>query len=162
MTTFWMQCLSCPVVPNKIDDVVDYSRNTKVFSKDPIEWSATRPKGTQLDYKVYQRNDVESDLVRTTGDKRFIGKTNAETAAKGLPPELPDGNFVTLHHLGQKPPRPLVETSTKYHGVGKSGQDILHSQYGRSKPHPTLQPGRNKFNVDTRDYWKWRVNDQGG
>ncbi len=150
------------VASNKIDGVVDFVRNAKIFSKDPIEWSATRPKGTQLDYKVYQRNNIEWDQVRTTGDKRFIGKTNAEAAAKGLPPQLPDGNFVTLHHLGQKSPGPLVEASTKYHGVGKPGQDILHSQYGRSKPHPTLQPDRNKFNVDTREYWKWRVSNQGG
>ncbi|WP_369122276.1 HNH/ENDO VII family nuclease [Motilimonas pumila] len=92
---------------------------------------------------------------------KLIGITNAEAAAKGLPPQLPDGNFVTLHHFGKKSPEPLVEASTKYHGVGKPGQDILHIQYGRSKLHPILQPDRNKFNVDTDEYWKWRVNYQG-
>ncbi|WP_374271038.1 MULTISPECIES: HNH/ENDO VII family nuclease [Pseudomonas] len=74
---------------------------------------------------------------------------------------MPDGNFATLHHLGQKSPGPLVEASTRYHGVSKPGQDALHSQYGRSKPHPTLQPDRKNFDVDTREYWKWRVNNQG-
>ncbi len=36
---------------------------------------------------------------------------------------LIDGNFVTLHHIGQDSRGPLAEASTKYHGVGKSGQD---------------------------------------
>jgi hypothetical protein len=123
---------------NLADALNDRIGNAKFFSKDPVEWSATRPKGTQLDYKVFQRNDIDWNQVRSTGDKRFVGKTNAEASAKGLPPQLPDGSFATLHHLGQKSPGPLVEASTRYHGVGKPGQDILHSQFGRSKPHPTL------------------------
>jgi|GEM_PF-6120738 len=68
-----------------------------------------------------------------------------------------DGNFATLHHLGQDARGPLAEASTRYHGVGKPGQDILHSQYGRNQPHPTHQPDRKKFGVDTREYWRWRV-----
>lgn len=140
----------------------DFSRPANAFSKVPIEWRATRSKGTNYNYKIHQRNDIDFDQIRTAGDKRFIGKTNAEAMAKGLSPQLSDGNFATLHHLGQKAPGPLVEASTRYHGVGKYGQDVLHSQFGRSKPHPTLQPDRAKFNVDTREYWKWRVNNRGG
>ena len=134
-----------------------WGRQTGVFEA-PTTWTATRPKGTGYTYTVFQRNDIGWTHVRTGGDKRFVGKTNAEAAAHGLAPQLPDGHFATLHHLGQKAPGPLVEASTRYHGVGKYGQDTLHSQYGRSKPHPTLQPDRAKFDVDTREYWKWRVN----
>jgi uncharacterized Zn-binding protein involved in type VI secretion len=134
-------------------------RKAEFFSEEPINWSATRPAGTNNNYEVFQRKDIDWNQVRTAGDKRFIGKSNLEAASKGLPPQLPDGNFATLHHLGQKSPGPLVEGSTRYHGVGKPGQDILHSQYGRSKPHPTLQPDRKKFDVDTREYWKWRIED---
>jgi hypothetical protein len=57
-------------------------------------------------------------MKRTSGDKRFIGKTNEEAAKAGLPPQLSDGNFATLHHLGQNSRGPLVEASTRYHGVG--------------------------------------------
>lgn len=32
---------------------------------------------------------------------RFIGKTNAEAAEKGLAPQLNNGSFATLHLLGQ-------------------------------------------------------------
>lgn len=138
--------------------VGNYSNAGTIFEQKPIDWKATRPKGTLQDYKVTQRTDIDWNQIRTTGDKRFIGKTNLEAAKSGLSPQLQDGNFATLHHLGQKSTGPLVEASTKYHGVGKPGQDILHSQYGRSQPHPTLQPDRKKFNVDTREYWKWRAN----
>lgn len=128
----------------------------KYFDKE-IEWQATREKGTKNKYKVVQRNDIDWGQIRTSGDKRYIGKTNLEAANKGgLSPQLPDGSYATLHHLGQKNTGPLVEASTRYHGVGKSGQDALHSQYGRSKPHPTLQPDRKKFAVDDREYWKVR------
>ena len=73
-------------------------------------------------------------------------------------PQLSDGGIATLHHIGQNARGPLVEASTRYHGVGKPGQDILHSSYGRSKPHPTHPVNRPKFIQDTSAYWKWRVN----
>ncbi len=136
------------IVPrDKIGEVplsrsASYGRDAKFFSKNPVEWSATRPAGTKYNYKVFQRSDINWNQIRTSRDKRFIGKSNLEAASKGLSPQLPDGNFATLHHLGQKAPGPLTEGSTRYHGVGKPGQDILHSQYGRSKPHPTMQPDR--------------------
>jgi uncharacterized Zn-binding protein involved in type VI secretion len=134
-----------------------YARNAKYFYKDPIQWSASRPSGTELNYKIYQRKDIDWSKIRNAGDKRFVGKTNLEAASKGLSPQLADGNFATLHHMGQKSPGPLVEGSTRYHGVGKPGQGALHSQYGRNKPHPELQPDRKKFDVDTREYWQWRA-----
>ncbi|WP_238655247.1 HNH/ENDO VII family nuclease [Paenibacillus piscarius] len=132
----------------------------KVFSPEQVTWTATRPKGTKQTYAVYQRNDIEWDYVRNAGDVNSIGKTNADAAKKGLAPQLNDGSFSTLHHLGQDSRGPLVEASTRYHGVGKYGQDILHSQYGRSKPNPKFPIDRNKFGVDTREYWKWRVKNQ--
>lgn len=125
-----------------------------------MEWTATRPKGTQQTYEIYQRNDVDWDMIRTSGDKRFIGKTNADAAAKGLAPQLADESFAILHHIGQDSRGPIAEASTRYHGVGKYGQDILHSQYGRSTPNPYYSIDRKKFGIDTREYWKWRVNNR--
>ncbi len=54
----------------------------------------------------------------------------------------------------------LIEESTRYHGIGMNGQDILHSQYGRSTPTPNFPIDRSKFGVDTREYWKWRVDNK--
>ncbi|WP_093534933.1 HNH/ENDO VII family nuclease [Psychrobacillus psychrotolerans] len=108
-------------------------------------------------YEVFRRNDIDWNHVRTSGDKRFIGKTNAEAFGSGLAPQLPDGGFATLHHIGQDSRGPLAEASTRYHGVGKYGRDILHSQFGKSKPNPSFPIDRKKFNADTREYWKFRV-----
>ena len=96
-------------------------------------------------------------MIRTSGDKNFIGKTNAQAAERGLSPQLSDGYFATLHHIGQDSRGALAEASTRYHGVGKYGQDILHSQYGRSTPNPNFPIDGSEFGVDTREYWKWRV-----
>ncbi|KGR89734.1 RHS repeat-associated core domain-containing protein, partial [Lysinibacillus boronitolerans] len=122
-----------------------------------ISWTATRPKGTKQTYDVYQRDDIDWDKVRTLGSAKGRGMTNRDAANKyGLAPQLADGSFVTLHHLGQDSRGALVEASTRYHGVGKYGQDILHSQFGRNKPHPIYPINRPQFNVDTREYFKTR------
>jgi hypothetical protein len=96
-------------------------------------------------------------MVRTNGPLDFRGKTNLEGALLGKAPQLPDGSFATLHHIGQDGLGSLVEASTRYHGVGKSGQDILHGLYGRSKPHPVNPIDRPKFGQDTTAYWKERA-----
>jgi hypothetical protein len=131
------------------------SEPSGVFSNEKTQFTATKPKGTQQTYDVVQRNDINWDQVRQGGDSRAVGLTNKEAADRfGLSPELPDGNFATLHHIGQDARGPLVEASTRYHGVGKPGQDILHSQFGRSQPNPNFPINRAKFNVDTREYWR--------
>ncbi len=132
----------------------------KIFTTGKTEWTATRPKGTHQTYKVYQRNDIDWDMPRTSGDKKFIGKTNEQAANKGLAPQLSSGSFATLHHTGQDSRGVLAEASTRYHGVGKYGQDTLHSQFGRSTPNPNFPIDRKKIGVDTREYWKWRVNNK--
>ena len=130
--------------------------NGKLISDKPTKWTATRPKGTKQTYDVYQRNDIDWNRKRTAGSARFIGKTNAEAAQYGYAPQLSDGSFSTLHHLGQNSKGPLVEASTRYHGVSKYGQHPLHSTYGTNKPHPQNPIDRDKFGIDTREYWKWR------
>ncbi len=131
------------------------------FSDTPITWTAVRPRGTRQTYEVIQRTDINWKRIRLGGDQRGIGLTNDEAARRfGLAPELDDGNFATLHHVGQDARGPLVEVSTRYHGVGKPGQDILHSQFGRCQPHPTRPIDRRAFDVDTREYWRWRGNNQ--
>ena len=125
------------------------------FFEQPIKW--TSPVETFQTYEVFKRRDIVWEQIRVGGDKNFIGKTNLEAAKKGLPPQLPNGNFATLHHMGQKGKGPLTEASTKYHGVGKEGQDILHGQFGKRKPHPENPVDRVNFPIDTRNYWKERV-----
>nr|WP_256261206.1 HNH/ENDO VII family nuclease [Pseudomonas gingeri] len=124
------------------------------------EWSATRPAGTQQTYSIIQRNDIDWTAIRQNGPKDFIGKTNADAAERGFSPQLADGSFATLHHVGQDARGALAEASTRYHGVGTPGQNALHSQYGKSVPNPYYPIDRRAFSVDTREYWQWRVKNQ--
>jgi len=131
-----------------------------IYFTDKVEWTATRPKGTGQTYTVIQRNDVDWGIIRSDGPKDFIGRSNADAAAKGLSPQLRDGSFATLHHMGQDSRGALAEASTRYHGVGTPGQNALHSQYGKNIPNPNFPIDRRAFSVDTREYWQWRVKNQ--
>ena len=68
------------------------------------------------------------------GDKRFIGKTNAEAAAKGHRPQLADGSFVTRHHSQQNVVGPWFEASTRYHHIGNAKKAPLHPFRGNNIP----------------------------
>ena len=130
---------------------------SEIFTQKSL-WTA--PSGTKQTYKVHQRNDIDWDMVRTKGPPKYRGMTNSQAAFLGKAPQLNDGSFATLHHLNQNGKGNLVEASTRYHGVGKPGQNTLHGIYGRNKPHPTNPVERAKFDSDTSNYWKWRVDNK--
>ena len=134
----------------------EYLFESEVFTKQTM-WTA--PKGTQQTYKIYQRGDIDWNMVRTEGPPIYRGITNGEAAKRwGKAPQLSDGSMATLHHINQNGLGNLAEASTRYHGIGKNpGQNILHGLYGRSKPHPSNPVNRPKFDVDTAEYWKWRA-----
>lgn len=147
----------------KVSEHAPHTFQSDIFTKE-IEW--TVPVGTKQTYKVWQRNDIDWSMVRTNpeGNKRFIGRTNAEAAKAGIAPELPNGYFATLHHIGQDSRGALVEASRHLHdfsGItlpnGKKSFDILHSVYGHRQPHPIFPVDHNVFKLDFAAYWKWRV-----
>jgi Flp pilus assembly pilin Flp len=112
-------------------------------------------------YKVFQRGDIDWDQVRTAGDKRFVGKTNAEAGRAGLPPQLRDGNFATLHHSQQNANGPLFEASTRYHNITTAREPPLHPYRGDQHPDNPLGRGpgsrREDFQrIESPEYWKWR------
>ncbi|WP_234396930.1 hypothetical protein [Bacillus massiliglaciei] len=57
----------------------DY-KNNKYFTRS-VEYNAGKD-GTGFTYKVYQRGDINWDMVRTKGAKKGRGLTNAEASAK--------------------------------------------------------------------------------
>lgn len=106
--------------------------NNDVFGKS-VSFNAGED-GTGITYKVFQRNDIDWEMVRSTGGEKGRGLTNAEAAEKyGLAPILDDdGNVATLHpYKGQLNPfNPMSEE------VRKAFQKI-----------------------DSIEYWKTRVRD---
>jgi hypothetical protein len=137
--------------------------NSSVFDK-KVTW--TSPSGTKQPYKIYQRNDIDWNMLRTKGDRKFIGKTNADAAKAGLAPQLKDGHFATLHHIGQNAKGPLVEASTHLHSFestklpnGKRPFDILHSSHGAKAKHPEFPVNHEQFKLEAKKYWQYRAKD---
>jgi LXG domain of WXG superfamily/Pre-toxin TG len=135
----------------------DYENNT-YFTRS-VEYNAGK-EGTGFTYKVYQRGDIDWNMVRTKGAKKGRGLTNAEAANKyGLAPILDDaGNVATLHHSQQKGVGPLFEASTRYHNISNAKRAPLHPYKGKLNPfYPMDEPTRKAFQkVDSIDYWKTR------
>jgi hypothetical protein len=136
---------------------------SEVFTNE-IMWTA--PSGTRQTYKVVQRNDIDWAMVRTAGDRRFIGKTNLEAASAGHRPQLSDGYFATLHHLGQDSRGGLIEASTKHHSfksnslvTDKKYFDVIHGQHGYRRANPDFSVNHDLFDLETNAYWKQRAKD---
>ncbi len=118
--------------------------------------------GTGFTYKIYQRNDIDWNMVRKTGAKKGRGLTNAQAAEKyGLAPILNDGYVATLHHSQQKSIGPLFETSTRYHNILNAKKGPLHPYKGQLNPfNPMDSATRGLFQkVDSIEYWKARGRD---
>ena len=108
--------------------------NNDVFSKS-VSFTAGEG-GTGITYKVFQRNDIDWDMLRSKGAKKGRGLTNAEAAERyGLAPILDaDGNIATLHHSQQHSVGPLFEASTRYHNISNAKRAPLHPYKGQLNP----------------------------
>ena len=134
--------------------------NNNYFNR-AVEFNAGS-EGTGFTYKVYQRNDIDWNMVRTTGAKKGRGLTNAQAAEKyGLAPILNDGYVVTLHHSQQRSVGPLFEASTRYHNISNAKKGPLHPYKGQLNPfNPMDSNTRGLFQkVDSIEYWKARGRD---
>lgn len=134
--------------------------NNNYFTR-AVEFNASS-EGTGFTYKVYQRNDIDWNIVRTTGAKKGRGLTNAQAAEKyGLAPILNDGYVATLHHSQQRSVGPLFEASTRYHNISNAKKGPLHPYKGQLNPfNPMDSNTRGLFQkVDSIEYWKARGRD---
>lgn len=138
----------------------DYESNT-YFTRS-VEYNAGK-EGTGFTYKIYQRGDIDWNMVRTKGAKKGRGLTNEEAASKyGLAPILDNaGSVATLHHSQQKGVGPLFEASTRYHNISNAKRPPLHPYKGKLNPfYPMDEPTRKAFQkVDSINYWKTRGNE---
>uniref|UniRef100_UPI001A9AB21D HNH/ENDO VII family nuclease n=1 Tax=Clostridium sp. D43t1_170807_H7 TaxID=2787140 RepID=UPI001A9AB21D len=144
----------------KLNLISEYVNND-VFSKS-VSFNAGEG-GTGITYKVFQRNDIDWDMLRSTGAKKGRGLTNAEAAERyGLAPILDaDGNVATLHHSQQHSVGPLFEASTRYHNISNAKRAPLHPYKGQLNPfNPMSEEVRKAFQkVDSIEYWKTRGRD---
>ena len=134
--------------------------NNNYFTR-AVEFNAGS-EGTGFTYKVYQRNDIDWNIVRTTGAKKGRGLTNVQAAEKyGLAPILNDGYVATLHHSQQRSVGPLFEASTRYHNISNAKKGPLHPYKGQLNPfNPMDSNTRGLFQkVDSIEYWKARGRD---
>lgn len=134
--------------------------NNNYFTR-AVEFNAGSD-GTGFTYKVFQRNDIDWNMVRTTGAKKGRGLTNAQAAEKyGLAPILSDGYVATLHHSQQRSVGPLFEASTRYHNISNAKKGPLHPYKGQLNPfNPMDNTTRGLFQkVDSIEYWKARGRD---
>ena len=112
-------------------------------------------------YKVFQRNDINWNQIRTGGARGYVGRTNAEAARAGLRPQLSDGSFVTLHHSQQSARGPWFEASTRYHNISNAQRPPLHPYRGQQHPDFPLGRGRGSLReefqtTESPEYWSWR------
>jgi RHS repeat-associated protein len=141
-----------------------FTNENKVFTKS-VNFNAGS-NGTGINYKVFQRSDIDWNMVRTIGAKQGRGLTNAEAAAKyGFAPVLPDGSVATLHHSQQNAYGPLFEASTRYHNISNIQKAPLHPYGSQGHPNNPMGRGQGSYRelfqkVDSIDYWKWRGNQE--
>ena len=141
-------------------NLISYYDNN-VFSKS-VSFNAGEG-GTGITYKVFQRNDIDWEMLRSTGAKKGRGVTNAEAAERyGLAPILDaEGNVATLHHSQQHSIGPLFEVSTRYHNISNAKRAPLHPYKGQLNSfNPMSEEVRKAFRrVDSIEYWKARGRD---
>ncbi len=157
-------------VPTVVSEYDGYTPRLKVIKTFPNNKTFTRvvefqssTNGTGLKYRVYQRNDIDWDLVRTRGAEGGIGYTNLEAAVKfGYTPLLSDGYLINLHHSQQKSIGPLFEASTRYHYIANINRAPLHPYKRKKHPYFPMSPDiRKKFeDVDVYEYWMARGIDE--
>ena len=74
---------------------------------------------------------------------------------------MPDGNFATLHHIGQNSKGALVEATTRLHSF-KNPQAFkaLHNQFGKGVKHPTNPVDHSIFGKETAAYLKAKISNE--
>ncbi|MFQ9546321.1 MAG: HNH/ENDO VII family nuclease [Clostridium sp.] len=151
------------LLPEKLfgEEIVENAEET--ITEQTLKKAQIQYGGTGITYKVFQRNDIDWDMLRSKGAKKGRGLTNAEAAERyGLAPILDaDGNIATLHHSQQHSVGPLFEASTRYHNISNAKRAPLHPYKGQLNPfNPMSEEVRKAFQkVDSIEYWKARGRD---
>jgi len=103
-----------------------------------IDWNAKIPQD-----RIDRMRSLYGDDVAA----KWSDKTNMDLIKEGKAPYGPDGEWVNLHHIGQKPDSPLAELTNTEH---KTNDSILHD---KSKVSEIERP---VFRTEKEAYWRNR------
>lgn len=109
-----------------------------------IDWNAKIPQN-----KIDRMRSMYGDEVAD----RWSGKTNMDLIKEGKAPYGPDGEWINLHHIGQKPDSPLAELTNSEH---KTYDSILHDKTKSSEIE------RPVFKAERQAYWMNRYAELNG
>jgi hypothetical protein len=115
-----------------------------------------KPVTTPWQRRVYQRTDIDWDMVRPEGVE-FAGETNAAAARRGyapvrINPETGKPDDVVLHHALDDPRGAVIET-------WRSSHTRFHNTVSR-EPNPwrQLRPDwAEAWQREQSAYWRWRT-----
>ncbi len=103
-----------------------------------IDWDAKIPQD-----KIDRMRSLYGDEVAN----KWAEKTNMDLIKEGKAPYGPDGEYVNLHHIGQKADSPLAELTNTEH---KQNDGVLHN---KTKDSEIERP---VFRAERQQYWMAR------
>lgn len=169
--------LNAPIEQNNINENQGLSLENKVLLQEETGWSdevvdaIKTPEEAQV-YKDAGLKEVNGNLERTDidwdakipqdridrmrsmfGDEvadKWQGKTNLDLIKEGKAPYGSDGEWINLHHVGQKADSPLAELTNTEH---KTYDSILHDKT------KTSEIERPIFRKEREEYWRNRYDE---
>jgi RHS repeat-associated protein len=124
------------------------------------------PVTTPWQRRVYQRADIDWDLVRPEG-AQLAGMTNRAAARQGyapgrVNPQTGRWEDTVLHHSLDDPRGAVIETwrssHTRFHNTIRRGPNDFNEFMGQSRPWRELRPDwADAWQREQSAYWRWRT-----
>jgi RHS repeat-associated protein len=141
---------------NSVGAAQAYRRNINIFVQQTTPWQR----------RVYQRSDINWDLVRPKGVPAG-GKTNLQAAMEGWAPGRYNpltGKWddAVLHHSLDDPRGAIIETwrssHTRFHNRYGTARNLVGEFEGDPRPWRDIRPDwATAWEKEQHGYWRWRT-----
>ncbi len=132
---------------DKIIDVIKTPAEAEVYKQAGLKEMNGNLERLDIDWNAKIPQDRIDRMRSLYGDEvadRWSGKTNMDLIKEGKAPYGPDGEWINLHHIGQKTDSPLAELTNTEH---KTYDSILHDKTKSSEIE------RPVFRTEKQAYW---------
>lgn len=132
---------------DKIVDSIRTVEEAEVYMNSNLQEVNGNLERTDIDWDAKIPQDRIDRMRSLYGDEvadRWANKTNFDLIKEGKAPYGPDGEYVNLHHIGQKADSPLAELTYSEH---KQYDGVLHD-----KTNPS-EIDRSGFSAERKQYW---------